>query len=323
MMQYQISLFLSLCICIAASTSAETNTAPPLTPLSLMLAWQPQAQFAGYYVAQSHGFYREAGIDVTLLSQGDVRSPLAALRDGEVDLAILWLPTAVKARAEGVPLVNIAQLLQHASVLLIARTHANIKHLSDLTNQRVGVWMGDPALPIEAVLRAHTLNVKRVPQSQTVNLFLRGGVEAMSGMLYNEYHLLLNAGLEPEELTVFRLSDYGIDCPEDGIYVLEQAHHHKSAAITAFVAATRRGWKQVAADPAGAVDLVLQYQRAARIPANRAHQRWMLEHILSVMEKTNWDWQLHRTDVERISAMLQRLKIIDAMPAELEKLGAK
>jgi NitT/TauT family transport system substrate-binding protein len=192
---------------------------------------------------------------------------------------------------------------QRSSVVLIARAGSNVRRLSDLDGRRVGVWRSEPSLPVEALLRTQALEVKRVPQSQTVNLFLRGGVEAMSGMLYNEYHLLIDAGLEPEALTVFRLSEYGIDFPEDGLYVLERTRREKSAAIAAFVAATRRGWEQVFADPEGALDLVLEHQRTAHVPANRTHQHWMLEQIRAVMGEPGehgWDWRLYPEDVERV-----------------------
>ncbi|WP_295409467.1 ABC transporter substrate-binding protein [uncultured Thiocystis sp.] len=308
----------------AAQTLAGTESAALApTPLRLMLAWQPQAQFAGYYVALERGFYREAGIETSILDMDDALSPLEALRAGEADLSILWLSTAIQARAEGLPLVNVGQVFQRSSVVLIARAGSGVHRLSDLNGRRVGIWRGDPSLPVEALLRAQALEVKRVPQSVTVNLFLRGGVEAMSGMLYNEYHRLIDAGLEPEDLTVFRLSEYGIDFPEDGLYVLEQTRHEKSAVIDAFIAATRRGWERAFADPEGTIELVLKYQRAKRIPANRVHQRWMLEQVRAIMGspgEAGWDWQLRRADIERVGKELRRLGMINAISDDIEGL---
>lgn len=311
---------------IVPQTRAGSDAVVPPTPLLLMLAWQPQAQFAGYYVALEHGFYHEAGIELTILSADRGRSALAALRAGEVDLAVAWLAAAIKARADGAPLVNVAQLLPRSSVVLITRVSSGVHRLSDLGGRRVGMWMGDAALPVEALLREQNLEVERVPQSTTINLFLRGGVEAMSGMLYNEYHLLIDAGPEPEEVMVFPLAEHGIDFPEDGLYVLEQTQREKSAVIAAFVAATRRGWEQAFADPEGALDLVLRRQRAEYVPANRTHQRWMLEQIRAAMGEpgeNGWDWRLHREDVERVGDLLQRLDMIDAVPSDIERLGAE
>lgn len=316
-----------MAVFIGSQAWAET-VGTTLTPLRLMPAWQPQAQFAGYYVALERGFYREAGIEATILNPdvSNIHSPLAALRAGEVELAVLWLSTAVEARAAGVPLVNVAQLFQRSSVVLIARADSGVRRLSDLDGRRVGVWMGDPSRPVEALLRARALEIERVPQSITPNLFLRGGVEAMSGMFYNEYHLLVDTGIEPEDLTLFRLPEYGIDFPEDGLYVLESTLNENAEAISAFVAATRRGWEQAFADPESALDLVLQQQRAMRIPANRTHQRWMLERIRAVMGEPGedgWDWRLRRADVERVWAALRGLGMIDAAPDDIEGLGVQ
>ncbi|MBK5941126.1 hypothetical protein CCR96_18075 [Halochromatium roseum] len=314
---------LAMLLVIAPQIWAGSDATAPLTPLRLMLAWQPQAQFAGYYVALEQGFYREAGIELTILSADRGRSALAALRAGEVDLAVVWLAAAIRARAEGTPLVNVAQLLPRSSVVLIARVSSGVQRLSDLGGRRVGVWRGDAALPVEALLRKQNLEVERVPQSTTINLFLRGGVEAMSGMLYNEYHWLIDAGLEPEEVMVFPLAEHGIDFPEDGLYVLEQTRREKSAVIAAFVAATRRGWQQAFADPEGALDIVLRRQRAEYVPANRSHQRWMLEQIRAVMGEpgeNGWDWRLGREDVERVARLMQRLEMIDAVPSDIERL---
>jgi len=77
------------------------------------------------------------------------------------------------------------------------------------------MWPRDGALVANALTRAgyvdlpraffekYDLDVQVVRQSFSVNLFLRNGVDVASAMWYNEYHQLLNAGLNPEELTTF------------------------------------------------------------------------------------------------------------------------
>lgn len=55
-----------------------------------------------------------------------------------------------------------------------------------------------------------------VPQFFSVELFLRGAVDACSAMSYNEYQRILQAGWRPEELTVISLRDQGCDFPRTG-----------------------------------------------------------------------------------------------------------
>lgn len=318
--------------CIADSqsqTAAGANSpdeANGRVRLGLQLAWQPQAQFAGYYVAQALGFYQEAGIDATIFSRLRLEpnhSPLERLRTGQVDLAILGLATAVRARGEGIALVNVAQTLPRSATILIANANAGIRRLADLQGRRVQLWRSDSAFAVERLLQLYQLDVQRIPQSTTVNLFLRGGVDAMTGMIYNEYHLLLDAGLEPQDLTIFRPAEYGLDFPEDGLYAMASNLAAKQAAIKAFVAASQRGWMQAFADPEQALELVLAEQKAVRIRANRGHQRWMLKQMRALMgepDATGWDWRLRRDAVQRVAEALQHVRSMSVPLSDIEGL---
>ncbi len=60
------------------------------------------------------------------------------------------------------------------------------------------------------------------PQATSGELFLRIGVDAACAMWYNEYHTILNFGVNPEDLTPFFFHEHGLNFPEDGIYVMEK-----------------------------------------------------------------------------------------------------
>ena len=65
----------------------------PLTSIKLQLQWLPQAQFAGYYVAQEQGYFEEEGFDeVEIVPSGGDIVPQDALVAGDVDFAIAWVP---------------------------------------------------------------------------------------------------------------------------------------------------------------------------------------------------------------------------------------
>ena len=77
--------------------------------VTLQLKWVTQAQFAGYYVAQDKGFYKDAGLDVTLKAGGPDIAPEQVIAGGGADVIVTWLPAALAAREKGAALVNIAQ----------------------------------------------------------------------------------------------------------------------------------------------------------------------------------------------------------------------
>src|SRR5690242_2108315 len=65
----------------------------PLTDSKLQLQWLPQAQFAGYYIAQEEGYFAEYGFDsVEIVPSGADIVPQDALVAGDVDFAVAWVP---------------------------------------------------------------------------------------------------------------------------------------------------------------------------------------------------------------------------------------
>jgi NitT/TauT family transport system substrate-binding protein len=115
-----------------------------------------------------------------------------------------------------------------------------------------------------------------VTQSHTVNLFLRGGIDVASAMWFNEYHTILNAGVDSADLNLFFLRDQGLDFPEDGLYVLEGTITRAPALVDGFAAASLEGWRYAFAHPDEALDIVIKYMLEAHVSANRMHQKWML-----------------------------------------------
>lgn len=274
-----IFVLITSCAIALPVYAAET----PLKNASLMPMWSPQAQFAGYYVALDKGIYARHGIDLKILRAGPGYSPAEALKKGDVDFAILWLTTALQHRAAGTELVNLAQIVQRSSVMLISKKAAGIKTINDMDGKKVGLWEGDVSIPPRTLFARHGIKVRVVRQSQTVNLFLRGGIDVASAMWFNEYHTILNSGVDPEELNTIFLSDQGMNFPEDGVYTMEKTVQKDPALAAAFVDASLEGWRYAFDHPDEALDIVIKYMREAKLPANRMHQKWMLERMRDLM----------------------------------------
>ena len=258
--------------------------AQDLKPVSFIPQWVPQAQFAGYYVAYEKGFYRERHLDVKILRGGPDFPPSELLKTGQVDFGTMFLTTGIANRAKGFKLINIAQIVQRSALMLVAKKSSGITAPEDLQGKKVGLWGAEFQILPRAFFQQYRLAVKTIPQGATINLFLRGGVDAASAMWYNEYHQIIAAGLNPEELTTFLLSDYGLKFPEDGIYCLEETFKKDPDRCVAFVQATIQGWKYAFAHPDEALDIVMKYVTAANVATNRVHQRWMLERMQDIIQ---------------------------------------
>lgn len=273
-------LLIAVLLPLASATAGETA----LKRVSFIPQWAPQAQFAGYYVAFEKGFYLDAGLQVDILRGGPERPPLDLLTKGPVQFGSLFLATGIQAHAQGVPLINLAQIIQRSTQMLVARKAGGISTPADLNGRKVGLWGPEYQLLPRAFFRKYNLSVSTIPQSMTLNLFLRGGVDVASAMSYNEYHTIISSGVEPEELTTFFFFDYGMNFPEDGIYCRLETYQEDPRTCCGFVQASLKGWRYAHAHPEEALDIVMNYVERANLATDRCHQKWMLEHILTAME---------------------------------------
>jgi len=271
-----ISLILLFICCITVPAAASGTV---LKKAGFIPLWSPQAQFAGYYVALDKGIYARHGIDLNILKAGPGQSPVQALKGGTADFAALWLTTAIQHRSNGMELVNLAQIIQRGSMMLISKKTAGIRTIADMNGKKVGLWGGDLSIPPRALFAKYSIKVREVPLSHTVNLFLRGGIDVTSAMWYNEYHTILNSGVDYDELTIISLNEQGMNFPEDGLYTLATTLRKDPALAEAFVNASMEGWRYAFDHPDEALDIVIKYMRAAQVPANRPHQKWMLDRM--------------------------------------------
>ena len=290
---------------------------PPLKKATFLPQWKPQAQFAGFYVAKEKGFYERHGIDLTLLQSGPTSPSSAFLAEGRADFVTMWLSNAIRMRASGHGIINIGQIVQRSSLMLVAKKSSGIHRPEDINGKKVGLWGEDFQIQPRAFFKKYNLHVKIIPQSFSVNLFLRGGVDVASAMWYNEYHTILNAGLNPDELTLFFFHDYGLNFPEDGIYALEKTFHKDPALSCAFVKATIEGWSYALDHPDEALDMVLKYMAQAKVPVNKVHQKWMLNRMKDLIFPADHRGRigmLEPTDYQRVAGELKESGLIGRIP---------
>jgi len=267
----------------AAPRPPTSAPGAPLRKVTFLPLWLPQAQFLGIYAASEQGFYRRHGLDVEILRGGSDRPTRAALKQRQADLAQMWLSTALQGVDQGEELVNLAQLIQESSLLLISRKTSGILVPTDLQQRSIGVFPGDFQILPGALLHRYGITAETIPQERSLNLFLHGGVDATLAMWYNEYHTLLSAGIDPDELNILRFAGLGLNFPEDGIYCRREFYESHRRECAEFVAASLEGWRWVFSHPREALDLIMRITDRAHIGTNRAHQRWMLARMRDLL----------------------------------------
>jgi NitT/TauT family transport system substrate-binding protein len=258
--------------------------------LSLQLKWVTQAQFAGYYVAKAKGFYDQAGLDVTIKPGGPDINPSQVIAGGGADVIVDWMPSALAAREKGVPLVNIAQIFERSGMELTCRKDSGVKTPVDFKGKTLGVWFAGneyPFLAWMAKLRLPTTGgangVTVLKQGFNVDPLLQKQAACISTMTYNEYWQLIEAGMKPAQLRVFKYEDEGVATLEDGLYATqaELQDPQKADRLARFVKASVEGWKYAIAHQPEAVKIVLANDTAG--VQTQAHQARMMGEVAKLI----------------------------------------
>ena len=243
----------------------------------LLSQWTAQAQFAGYYVAEAKGFYREAGIKVQIVHPSATQPAMSRLRQNQCQATTLQLCQALEIVGDDMPLVNILQTsMNNAMVIVAAKDEDPLKH----KGARVGIWsVGFGQLAICMSIMDH-LNYEFIRFAQNVNLFVSGALDATLAMSYNEYYQLIQAGMKVTDKNVYRFCDHGYNVQEDGVYMKRDYYEKHREQAHKFAQASRKGWEWAAQHPEEALDIVMQYVDRENIATNRVMQRLMLKEVL-------------------------------------------
>ena len=254
--------------------------------VTIQLKWVTQAQFGGYYVAQDKGYYSAAGLDVTIKPGGpDIATP-QVIAGGGADVIVDWMPSALASREKGVSLVNIAQIFKKSGMMLTCRKDSGIKSPSDFRGKTLGVWFYGNEYPFLSWMsqlgiptQGGSNGVTVLKQGFTVDPSLQKQAECVSTMTYNEYWQVVDAGLSPSELVVYKYEDQGVATLEDGLYVLEKNLRNKAFVdkMARFLRASIKGWKYAADHPDEAADIVLENDDTGA--QTEKHQRRMMREI--------------------------------------------
>ena len=277
--------------------------------VTLQLKWVTQAQFAGYYVALEKGFYDEEDLNVTIKPGGPDIAPTQVIAGGGADVTVEWMPAALAAREKGLPLVNIAQPFKSSGMMLTCRKDSGVASTDDFKGKTLGVWFFGNEFPFLSWMSQMGLpttggadGVTVLKQGFNVDPLLQKQAACVSTMTYNEYWQVIDAGLTPDDLIVFKYEDQGVATLEDGLYVLEEklADPAFKDKMVRFVRASMKGWKYAEANPDEAADIVLENDATGA--QTEAHQRRMMAEVAKLTAGSNG--ALDPADYERTVASL-------------------
>jgi NitT/TauT family transport system substrate-binding protein/putative hydroxymethylpyrimidine transport system substrate-binding protein len=255
----RVAALLAAALLAAGGAGCGGGGAEPGAPsgATLVLDFTPNAAHSGIYAAQRQGFYRGAGIDLTIREPGESTDAPKLLAAGRTDFAILDIHDLGIAREKGLDLVGLMPIVQRPLAAVIARGDGPVRRPRDLDGHTVGVT----GLPSdEAVVDSEVsadggdpAGVKRVTIGfNAVSSLAAGKVDAATGFWNAEGVALRRQGIP---IRVFKVNEYGAPpYPELVLCASRQTLVKEPALVRKMVAATADGYAFAVAHPGKALD---------------------------------------------------------------------
>ena len=294
---------------LAAACSSSGSTSAALTPVKFQLQWVAQSQFAGYYAALDQGYYKDAGLDVSLLLGGPQVDNVQVVASGGADIGTAWLPKMLQSRENGTDLVSIAQVFQRSGTRMASFKDKNITTPKDFAGKKIGSWLGGNEPELFAALTKASLDPAKenvIKQNFDMSGLLQGDLDVAQAMIYNEYAQVLEAKnpatgqlYQPSDLNVIDFNDPSVATAmlQDQIFASDKwlKTGNNADVATKFLQASFKGWIYCRDNPQKCVDVVLK--NGSQLGAS--HQAWQMNEInaliwpspngIGLMDKALWD----------------------------------
>lgn len=211
--------------------------------VSIKLQWADQFQFAGYYIAKEKGFYKDAGLDVTIQKFDPKKLAIDEVMSGRSTYGI-GRSSLLVDRMEGKKVVALAAIFQSSPFVLLSEKSADIQTPRDLIGKRIMMTQDfQDTISIRAMLNSQGIRmdqIKFLEHSYNPLDIANGKTDVMACYISNEPFVLKEKGIETNAINP---EAYGFDFYSDILFTTESEVQNHPKRVRAFVDATLKGWE--------------------------------------------------------------------------------
>ncbi|MCX4097993.1 ABC transporter substrate-binding protein [Nocardia sp. alder85J] len=241
-----------------SSSSSSGTTAGGLTKAAVQFCYLQNVQFAGSYFATTKGYYKAAGLEVTLLPGGPSLAPEPIVLSGKANVAIGHTAEVVSAINNGAKLTIIGACFQKNPTCILSLAGNPITKPTDMYGKKIGV--SDTNAPIwKSFVKANSLDESKITVVTVgfdVTSVATKEIDGIVAFAANEPTILKLKGLDPVTML---LGDFNYPLLED-LYMAKSADLEDPAKMKTLVGlmkAESLGWADVVADPDAAATLTV------------------------------------------------------------------
>lgn len=260
---------------------AACRTPSDAVPVTVLLDWVPNTNHTGLFLAKDAGYFDDAGLDVKIVQPGEVYGEQAVV-GGAADFAVSFQEALTIARAQDVPVVSVAAIMQHDTSAFATLSERGVDEPAKLAGLRYGAFGSPSEMPTLLALIACDGGAPEPPVqeinvglSDPLTLLAEGRIDV--AWIFEGWQRF-QAERQGIALDLVRMSDHR-DCIPDYytpiLIASEATVNERPELVRAFIGAVARGYADAIADPGAGAEALLAAAPELDPELVRASQAWV------------------------------------------------
>ena len=274
---------------ILALTNPPGALAQSTTPIKFQLDWRFEGPAALFLASSAKGYYKAAGLDVTIDAGNGSGGTVTRVASGTYDMGFADMAALMEFHANNPDAPNkpvaILMVYNNTPAAVLALKKSGISKPADLNGKKLGAPgfdAGRRAFPIFAKAN----NISGVqwtsmdpPLRET--MLVRGDIEAITGFSFTSLLNLEARGVKTEDIVVLPYPSFGVKLYGNVIIASPKLLKDNPAAVKAFISAFLKGAKEVMANPDPAIEFVKARDGIINVDLEKRRLRMCIDSVMA------------------------------------------
>lgn len=256
----------SLAAAVLVATSASAETAMPFA-----LDWKFEGPAAPYFVALDKGYFAAEGLSVEISEGAGSLDAIPKVATGAFPVGFADINSLMKFLDQnpGAPVTAVMMVYDKPPFAMVGRKSLGVSAPGDISGKVLGApppdgaWAQFPIFAAANGIDMSTVTVEPVGFPVREPMLAEGKVAAVTGFSFSSTLNLIRLGVPADDISVILMADHGVALYGNAVIVNTDFAKANPEAVTGFLRAVGKGWKDTVADPAAAIESLMQRNPAA------------------------------------------------------------
>ncbi|WP_342129501.1 ABC transporter substrate-binding protein [Hydrogenophaga sp. OTU3427] len=281
--------FLKTAAALSVASALATAHAQTVTPIKFQLDWRFEGPAALFVQPAAKGYFKAAGLDVTIDSGNGSGGTVTRVASGTYDMGFADLAALMEFHANNPDAPNkpvaVMMVYNNTPSAVLALKKSGITKPADLNGKKMGAPVFDAGRKAFPIFQKAN-NVSNVawtamdpPLRET--MLMRGDIDAITGFSFTSLLNLEARGAKVEDVVILPYADFGVKLYGNVIIASPKLIKENPGAVKAFLSAFTKGAKEVMANPAASIEFVKQRDGIINVPLETRRLQMAIDAVVA------------------------------------------